>query len=214
VTKSPILTVLRTYPREVALTAGAYIGVNMTYYIMVAFIISYGTNPQILGLSKNTMLATVLIGSTVQVIGLPLAGLLTDRINRRSVYMVGAIGLALFSFAFWPLVNTGSPVLITLAIIIGLGVLHSLMYGAQPTFFAETFSTDVRYSGVSLGIQVGSLLGGAFAPMAATALLARYGSMSIAWYMSICCVITLFSVWRIKETRGAERTAAVRTAVA
>ncbi|AKS34260.1 MFS transporter [Mycolicibacterium goodii] len=191
--RSPVSTVLRTYPAEVALTAGSYIGINLTYYLFITFVISYGTGT--LGLSQSTMLAAVLIGSTGQVLALPLAGAVSDRIGRSRVYLCGAFGLAVFAVPFWMLVETGEFWLITLAMLIGLGMLHSLMYGVQPAFFAEAFSTEVRYSGVSLGIQSGAVIGGAFAPMTATALLSSFGWPSVAAYMAAGCLITGVSVW-------------------
>ena len=192
-TRSPVLTVLRKYPREVALTTGSYIGINLTYYLYITFVISYGTNT--LGLSQRTMLAAILIGSTGQILVLPLAGALSDRVGRSRVYLWGAGGTAAFAFPFWMLVQTGEFWLITVAMLIGLGLLHSLMYGVQPAFFAETFSTDVRYSGVSLGIQTGAVIGGAFAPMAATGLLSSFGWPSVALYMMGGCLLTFVSVW-------------------
>ncbi|MEE2062007.1 MFS transporter [Rhodococcus artemisiae] len=207
VVRSPLVTVLRTYPKEIALTIGTYLGINLTYYIFITFVISYGTNPQYLDMPRSTLLAAVLIGSMGQIIGLPLAGALSDRFGRRRVQLYGAAALAVFVFPFWAMVDTRSFWLITLGLLIGLGFLHSLLYGVQPTFFAEIFSTEVRFSGVSLGIQIGSVLGGAFAPLVATALLARYGSISIALYMSAACLLTLLSLWLLKETHPSTRQA-------
>jgi MFS family permease len=150
------------------------------------------------------MLTAVLIGPAGQFVALPLAGALSDRFGRRPVLTLGAILLAAFSFVFWPLVNSGSFVLITLALFVGLGLLHSLMYGVQPAFFAETFSTEVRYSGVSLGIQIASVIGGAFAPLIATGLVARFGWISIATYMAVACLVSLVSVRILRETRDVQ----------
>ena len=194
-TRSPVITVLRTYPREVALTAGSYIGINVTYYIFITFVISYGTKQ--LGLAQGTLLLAVLIGSMGQIIALPVAGAMSDKFGRGRIQMIGAGALAVYVFPFWLLVDTGSFWILTAALLVGLGFIHSLMYGVQPAFFAEAFTTEVRYSGVSLGIQIGSVVGGAFAPLIATALLARFGSMSIAIYMACACLLTFVSVWRL-----------------
>jgi MFS family permease len=121
--------------------------------------------------------------------------------------MVGAGGLTVFVFPFWLMVDTGNFWAISLAVLIGLGVLQSLVYGVQPAYFAEVFPTEVRYSSLSLGMQMGSILGGAFAPLIATALLARFDSTSIAVYMAVACLISLLSIWRLGETRPvSERT--------
>lgn len=199
--RSPVVEALRKYPKQIALAAGAYTAVNMTYYVFTTFVISFGTSPAFLGMSKNLFLAAVLIASLVQLAALPLAGALTDRVGRRSVYLTGALLLGIFSFFFWPLLDTRSPALIIVALVVGLGVLHSMMYGPQGALFAETFSTSVRYSGVSLGVQLGSLLGGAFAPLVATALLAEIGStIAIATYMAAMCSVTFISVLFLRET--------------
>lgn len=199
--RSPILTALTTYPREIALTSGTYLGINVAYYIFITYLIAYGTDVRHLGLPHGTLIGAVLIGSIGQIVFLPVAGAISDRFGRQRVMMVGAAGLAVVVFPFWVMVDTGSFWLISLAVLIGLGLFQSLVYGVQPAYFSEVFPTEVRYSGLSLGMQLGSILGGAFAPLIATALLARFDSTSIAVYMSAASLITLFSVWRLGETR-------------
>lgn len=201
--RSPVLEVFRLYPRQIALSAGAYLAINMTYYVFITFVISYGTKT--LKLSQTTVLTAVLIASAVQLVTLPAAGAVSDRFGRRGVFMAGAVLLGVFSFVFWPMVDTASFPLILVALVIGLGIFHSMMYGPQPAFFAETFSTSVRYSGVSLGIQIGSVVGGAFAPLIATALLAEFGSsLAIGVYMAAACAITLVSVLLLTETHRSD----------
>jgi MFS family permease len=202
-TRSPILTALTTYPREIALTSGTYLGINLAYYIFITYLIAYGTDSRHLGLSHGTLIGAVLIGSVGQIVFLPLAGAISDRFGRQRIMMVGAAGLAVVVFPFWIMVDTGSFWLISLAMLIGLGVFQSLVYGVQPAYFSEIFPTEIRYSGLSLGMQIGSILGGAFAPVIATALISRFSSTSIAIYMSAASLITLFSVWRLGETRPA-----------
>ena len=198
---SPIIEAFRVYWRQIFLAAGAFLAINANFYIFISFILAYGTNPETLGLSQSTMLWAVLISSIVQIFALLYFAGLSDRFGRRGVYMAGAVLLGVWSFIFWPMVNTGSFLLITLALIIGNSVFLSMMYGPQAAFYSEIFSTRVRYSGASLGYQLGSILGGGVAPFVATALLARFGAAwPIAVYMAAMCAITLVCVYLLTET--------------
>ncbi|MEJ7820544.1 MAG: MFS transporter [Rubrobacteraceae bacterium] len=198
--KSPIIDAFREYPKEIMLAAGAFIAINANFYIFITFIIAYGTNPDILGMEQSTLLAAVLIASVFQIPALLFFSAVSDKRGRRGIYMVGAVLLGIWSFAFWPLVNTESFILIVVALVVGQLFL-SMMYGPQAAFYAEIFTTRVRYSGASLGYQIGSIFGGALAPLIATALLARYGSsLAISIYMAAVCAITCLCVFLLSET--------------
>ena len=197
---SPVVEAFRLYWKQIFLAAGAFVAINANFYIFISFIIAYGTNPEVLGLPQSTMLLAVLISSVVQIFALLYFAGLSDKLGRRGVYMAGAALLGVWAFVFWPMVDTGSFILITLALIVGQ-VFLSMMYGPQAAFYSEIFSTKVRYSGASLGYQIGSIFGGALAPFIATALLARFGSAtSISVYMAALCAITVVSVYLLTET--------------
>ena len=87
----------------------------------------------------------------------------------KASFMAGAILSGLWAFAIFPLVDTGNYWLIVMAISVGL-IFLAMMYGPQAAFFTELFSTEVRYSGATLGYQFGAILGGAFAPTIAVKL--------------------------------------------
>jgi metabolite-proton symporter len=197
---SPVLEALTTYPRQIALAAGAFLAVQVTFYILISFVIAYGTNPDGLNLPRSTMLLAVLVSSASQLPALFLASIYSDRRGRRGVYMLGAVLLGAWSFAIFPLIDTGSFLLICLALC-GGQLFVGMMYGPQAAFLAELFSTHVRYSGASLGYQLGAILGGALAPIIATALLAYYEStLGISIYILIACLLTLLSVYLLSET--------------
>ncbi len=201
---SPVLEAFKTYPKQIALAAGAFVAINANFYIFITFIIAYGTNPGILGLPQSTMLTAVLIASVFQIPALLFFSAVSDRFGRRGIYMAEAALLGLWSFAFFPLVNTGSFVLIMVALLVGQ-IFLSMMYGPQAAFYSEIFSTKVRYSGASLGYQIGSIFGGALAPIIATYLLDLFGgSFAISVYMAVLCVITLVSVLLLTETYEAD----------
>ncbi len=206
--RSPVLEALSRYPKQIALAAGAFLAVQVTFYIMVTFVIAYGSNPAGLGLPRSTMLAAVLISSVAQIPALFIAAAYSDKHGRRGVYMLGAVLLGIWGFFLFPLIDSGSFLLITFAVCVGQ-ILIGMMYGPQAAMLAELFTTEVRYSGASLGYQSGAILGGALAPIIATGLLAVYGStIGISVYIAIACGLTLLSVYLLSETHQTDLRAA------
>jgi metabolite-proton symporter len=198
--RRPIITVLREGWREVLVAMGARMGENLSYYVVTSFILVYVVDA--LKLPKSTALNAVLIGSAVELAAIPLWALLSDRIGRRPVYLTGAIGMAVWIFAFFALLDTKSTGAIDLAAIVAL-VLHGAMYGPQAAFFTELFGTRVRYSGTSIGYQLASIIAGGLAPLIATALLAGFGSATpVAVYVAAGAAITVLALAVAKETRG------------
>jgi metabolite-proton symporter len=192
VTRSPLAEVLKNHWGNVLLAGGAFIANNTCFYVAIVYAVAYGSTT--VGAPEAVMLSAVMIGSIVMIPVLIACGALSDRYGRRGIFMWGAVLSGLWGFAMFPLIQTGSPVAITAAIAVEL-VLISLMYGPQAALFAELFPVKVRYSGASLGYQIGSVFGGGFAPIVATALFARYQSaQSIATYLFAMCMISLVSV--------------------
>ena len=195
---SPLIAVFRDHPKQVLLAAAAYIVINGTFYILVTGMLDYGTRD--LGLSRTTMLTAVLISSVFQIFALPAFAAVSDRVSRRRVYLAGAVLVALWAFPMFWLIDTRSFVLITVALVVGNALL-SIMYGPQAALFAEMFSARVRYSGASMGYQLGSVVAGGLSPFIMTSLLAATGtSMSVALYIVVMAVISFGAVYLITET--------------
>lgn len=196
----PIVRVLRYQWREVLIASGARFAENVCYYVITAFILTYITNA--LGLPRGMALNAVLIASAVHFVTIPMWGALSDRIGRKPVYLVGALGIGVWVFAFFGLLNTESFALMTLAVTVGL-ILHGAMYGPQAAFMSELFGTRVRYSGASIGYQLASVVAGGLAPTIATALLAVSGSwVPIAVYVAAGALLTSVAILFATETRG------------
>ena len=197
--RSPVLKALTTYPKEIALAAGSFLGVQVTFYICVAFIISYGTDPEGLNIARSDMLTAVLISTMFAIPANFFFGAWSDRYGRRGIYKLGAILTGVWAFVMFAMIDTGNWYLITA----GLSISHifiSMMYGPQAALLSELFSTEVRYSGASLGYQLGAILGG-FAPIIATTLLLIFGSsMWVAAYIALANVLTWFAIHALKET--------------
>jgi len=195
----PLVSVLRHHWRDILVAMGARMAENISYYVITAFILVYATTSA--GVSKQTALNAVLIGSAVHFAVIPAWGALSDRIGRRPVYLLGAVGIGLWMFPFFSLVDTGRFGSLVLAVTVGL-VLHGAMYAPQAAFFSEMFATRMRYSGASIGAQFASVAAGAPAPLIATALLADYDSSTpIALYVIGAVVLTVLAVGVAKETR-------------
>ena len=195
--QSPILEAIRKYPNRIALAAGAFLSIQVTFYILIAFLLAYGVSSA--EISRDDMLAAVLIASAIMVPSQFMFSSISDRYGRKGIFMTGAILTGLWAYAIFPLVDTGNFYLIVLAITIGL-VFVGMMYGPQAAFFTELFSTEVRYSGATLGYQFGAILGGAFAPTIAAFLWNNYGIFWVSVYISFASLLTLFSVMALTET--------------
>ena len=197
--RSPVVEAIRKYPKRIALAAGAFLSVQVSFYILIAFIIAYGADPNGANLTRDTMLAALLIASALQIPAQFWASGYSDRHGRRGIFMLGAILTGVWAFALFPLVDTGNFWLIVLGICGGL-VFLGFMYGPQAAFFTELFSTEVRYSGASLGYQLGAILGGAFAPTIAVFLWTEYAIVWVSVYIALASALTLLSVSMLTET--------------
>ena len=195
--KSPVLEALIKYPKRIALAAGAFLSIQVTFYILVAFLLAYGVTSA--DMSRDDMLSAVLIGSAIMVPVQFMFSSYSDRNGRKGIFMTGAILTAIWAFAIFPLVDTGNFWLIVLAVTFGLSFL-AMMYGPQAAFFTELFSTEVRYSGATLGYQLGAIAGGAFAPTIAAKLWTDFDIFWVSVYIALASILTLLSVMSLTET--------------
>jgi metabolite-proton symporter len=198
----PLLEVLRRYPREVLLAMGMRLAENIGYYLVTVISITYLTTYAGTSADKGMILTALLIGSAVQFFVIPLIGAFSDRIGRRPLYLTGAVGLAIWMYVFFGLLDSRSEPKIILAVLVGL-VLHALMYAPQAAFFSELFGTSVRYTGASVGYQLASILAGALAPIIALKLLGDVkdpNPTAVAIYMTVASVLTVVAVLLAKET--------------
>jgi MFS family permease len=195
-----VLEVVKRYPKGVLGAMGLRFAENILYYTIVSFSIVYLT--VVHQYNTSQLLFALLIAHVVHFLVIPQVGRLSDKFGRKPVYLAGAVLGATWGFFAFPMFDTLNPVIIVFAITIGL-CFHALMYAGQPAIMAEMFPTRMRYSGVSLGYQVTSILAGSLAPIIATALLQQYQSwLPVAIYLVIACAITVVAVVTLKETTG------------
>jgi metabolite-proton symporter len=200
VDRTPMLTVIKRHPKEILLSAFARMAEQAPFYIFTAFIFSYGI--ETLHASRNFLLTAVLSASVLSFLSIPFFGHLSDRIGRKTMYMIGAAVTGIFGFAYFAMLNTGSATIIFIAVVISL-VPHDMLYGPQAALIAESFTGRLRYSGSSLGYQLASIIAGGPAPLIATWLFGTYqSSFPIALYIAICAIITLIATALMTDYTG------------
>lgn len=200
--KLPAIDVFRERPKAVLLGAGIRWGENISYYILTVFSLTFLVD--VASESRSLALNALLIGAAVQFFAIPAFALLSDRIGRRPVYAFGGLGLAAWSFVFFPLLAGGDNGGIILAIVVGL-VLHGAMYGPQAAFITELFPTRIRYSGVSIAYQLTAILAGSLAPIIALWLYKTYDSATpVAIYVGGSCALSGLAALLARETKGVE----------
>lgn len=197
----PVVELFRKERKAVYLTTGMRLSQNAIYYLYTVFGIAYIARS--LGDEQTSIgLNSVLVASAIGLVSVPVWAALSDRYGRRPLYLFGAVTSALFIGPFFLMADTGNPVLIVLAMVIGLNFFHDAMYGPQAAFFSEMFSTGVRYSGASVGYQIGSVFAGGFSPLIATSLLAVGGGRPwlVVGYFTVLSVITAVCAYLSPET--------------
>ncbi|WP_395405446.1 MFS transporter (plasmid) [Arthrobacter sp. UC242_113] len=185
----PVLAALRTHPKEILVAMGLRVAENGGSYLLLSFSLVYGVH---VGVERGTLLLGVMLSMLFAFCTIVFFGHLSDKIGRRKVYAFGASALALMAFPFFWLIDSNSSALIILAYFIGNGICHAAMIGAQPAFFHELFSPEVRYSGMALGHELAAVFAGGLAPFIATALLLTYDSSTpVSLYAIGLAAITL-----------------------
>jgi MFS family permease len=199
--RTPVLEVLRKHKKAVFLAMGMRTGEIVLGWLVIGFLLTYATKT--VGFTSNDVLYAILGASALGVVTFPLFGALSDRIGRRPVYLIGAGLAALFAFPFFWLIDAKVPALFFFAIIFGYSIALGAMFSVQPAFFSETFDTEVRYTGVSLGAQLANVIGG-LTPMIATSLVAWAGGKSwpISTFLALASLVTVGCVLATRETRG------------
>jgi MFS family permease len=199
----PAVVVLRQYPGRVLLTAGAYVGTGVVFYGSSIFGLNYGVEK--LGFTRSQVLSFVLIGQVLAFFAMPMFAILSDQVGRKKVFLAAQMGMAVLVFPWLWLYGMGTFGWGLLAFLL-LYLPYSASYGTMATFFADVYETRIGYSGLSLGYQLGTVIGSGFAPMIAVALLRETGTIaSVGWYMigavalSLLCASLLTSVAAVKS---------------
>jgi len=170
--KMPVVELLRFDTRNVLLAAGLYLAHGVLFYAMTVYTVSY-TNT-VYGLARNTYLVGVTAAGAIQCLTIPMYGALSDKVGRRPVIIFGTLFIVAFAIPLNLLITSQVPVLTWLAVVIGICVGHNAVYSPTAALYSEMFPAHVRYSGASLGYQLGGAIAG-FVPLTAASLVGAAG---------------------------------------
>ncbi|MDI5982078.1 MFS transporter [Amycolatopsis magusensis] len=200
--QAPISEVFRDERRGLVAAVLIRVCPDVLYALFTVFVLTYMT--QELEMSRSEGLTAVMIGSAFQLVLIPAAGALSDRVNRRKLYLAGTIAAGIWPFVFFPMVSGGSFLAVVVGIVLAL-VIHALLYGPQAALVTEQFSPRLRYTGSSLGYTLAGVVGGALAPLLFTALFAGFGTwLAIAGYVLLTAIVTIIGVLLGRDPDPAE----------
>jgi MHS family shikimate/dehydroshikimate transporter-like MFS transporter len=197
--KAPIRETLKRHWREILLVAGARLVENSCFYLFTVFIISYAR--KVLQVDENVALNAINLAAALELITIPLYGMLSDRFTRRRMYMIGCLLLMLFAWPYYALLETRDPVWIVLATVVVMNFGHAIVYSVQGSLISELFGTRLRCTGASIGYQLASPLAGGLAPIVAAVLMKEFPGQYglLAAYIIVLAAISMICVHLLAE---------------
>lgn len=179
----PARDVLLHHWRPLLLTIGGKLGEVTLYFTIVVFSVSYAIST--LSFARVDVLRAVMIGAACQIVMIPLFGWLGDRFGSRRIYGLGGLMLSLMAVPLFAAIGSGSLAAFTVAVPVALAVNYASMFGPQSDLYGAQFPAELRYSGMSLGIQIAAVIGGGLAPIVATTLVSTHGITSVGVYIAV-----------------------------
>lgn len=204
IAKLPFVETMRTHWKEVLIAIGGKVVETAPFYIFSTFIVSYATAN--LGFSRTVTLNAVTIATVVTTLLIPVMGRFSDKVGRKPLYVGGTVLMILYAFPYFWLLHQNSKVLLIVATIVGLGIIWAPITAVLGTMFSEIFKSNVRYTGISLGYQIGAAVAGGTAPLVATALLNAYNNsyVPVALYIIFTSLISLIAIATVRDRKDEE----------
>jgi MHS family shikimate/dehydroshikimate transporter-like MFS transporter len=193
----PVVEVLRKYPRETLVVVGARLAEVTWFYTTVTFALAYATGT--LGIPRTVMLDATIWGAMAALVMMPVCGMLGDRIGHKWVFMIGTAGIVACAPLFFDFLHTREVFWINAAAVMAIGLVYACLYGPEGSLFSSQFPPEVRYTGISLAVQVSGAIGGGLAPIVATWLLSKgNGSPAyVTWYLGALGVVACISAFKM-----------------
>lgn len=195
----PAREVVLAHWKPLLLTIGGKLAEVTLIYTILVFSISYATSR--LGFSRADALVALIAGSMVMVFTIPASGWLADMVGARRLYVCGGLLLAVMAVPLFLAIGSGSLMAYTVAMVVALSLNYPLMFAPQSNLYAAQFPPELRYSGISIGIQFAAAIGGGLAPIIAATLVAKYSSIvPVGIYVAVLGVVAAVSAYLMRPT--------------
>ncbi|MFZ3555778.1 MFS transporter [Streptomyces sp. BH055] len=189
--KAPAAVVFRDHRKALLITVFGRFAEAGNYYLFTTFILSYVTST--LGAPKSYGLTASMIGAAVNIVMIPVFGAVSDRIGRVRTFLIGGALIVLTTWPVFALVHTGQLWAIVAGVVLFLALGHAMVYAPLPALYCEMFPTAVRYSGISIGYQMASILLASFTPALAGAMV-LWADGSLWMVIAFAVVTTVISM--------------------
>lgn len=201
--KKPIRELFAEYKKVIFTAALLIAGTTALGYMTAGgFIQSFTTNPKGLALDRPTILTLVSISAVIWTFFTWFSAVMSDKFGRKPIYILGSIIQILTAMCLFPLVSTGDYTYIMLGLaMLSMGI--GMTYGVQAVYYSELFPASIRFSGISITYAIGSIIGGAFAPLIAAALITKTdGIFLVSTYLTVMAVIAFLAICVLKDRTG------------
>ncbi len=196
----PILEILSQHRRPFFIAIGLKVSEIAYFSIASIFVISYATGH--LGLPRSVILNAVQMSAVAALVAIPTFGWLADKLGRKTMFIASCLFSIAFAFPLFSLLDTKNPAIVTLTVVAAIVFGQMIGFGVGAPWYSELFPTRLRYSGASLGFQIGAALSGGLTPVIAASLMAWSGGATwpISIYLIVCACITLTATIAAPET--------------
>jgi MHS family shikimate/dehydroshikimate transporter-like MFS transporter len=170
--------------------------------IATVFAISYVTGQ--LTMPRSVILNAIVLAAVVALAAIPIFGWLSDKVGRKAMFFASSLFAMVFAFPIFWLLDTRDPATITLTIITAIIFGQIVGFGVGAPWYSELFAARLRYSGASLGFQIGAAISGGLTPFAAATFMAWTGGATwpISVYLIALALITFVATMAAPETAG------------
>jgi MFS transporter, MHS family, shikimate and dehydroshikimate transport protein len=195
--KIPLVTLFGRAWKQILIVAFSTLFTNVMGFIGLIFMLRYATTT--LGFTRSTILTFTIIANVIEIPATLYFADLSDRVGRRTIYLWALAFAIVWGAVFFPLVNTAIPAVVFAAILVARLCIAAI-FGPQAALFSELFDTNIRYSGISVGYSISSIIGAQTPAIAALLVAATGGTVILSGYIAAAALISFVTALFLWET--------------